>query len=105
MYQYKECAYSFVTGCKDPPDGSLEVFICARPDRKDAYGKLMCLIWEKFPNHWFRVPACRGHLQELIQRADELMHGPELWRPGSGHPDILAREGQRFVQNGAKLEA
>ena len=91
MYQYKECGYALVGGCKDPPTGSLEVWIDAEPDRKDPYGKLMHLTWSKFPAHWLRVPACQGHFEELVKRADEFMHDPELWHPGANHPNILAR--------------
>lgn len=91
MYQYKECGYRLVTGCEDPPAGSIEVWIDAAPDRKDAYGKLMHLVWSKFPKHWFRVPACTGHLKELAQRGEEYILSPDLWHPGLDHPNILTR--------------
>ena len=91
MYQYKECGYSLVGHCSDPPAGSIEIWIDAPPDRKDDYGKLMHLIWQKFPKHWFRVPACQGHLQELAKRGEDYILSPDLWHPSQDHPNILTR--------------
>ena len=91
MYRYKECGFKLVSLCNDPPVGSIEVWIDAAPDRKDDYGRLLHLVWSKFPERWFRLPACAGHLKELVRRGEEYILDQELWHPSQDHPNILTR--------------
>lgn len=76
--------------CPDPVFAEVETYVDDAPPRTDWYTTILSRVYGAgLGRTWVRIPLCRGHSTDFLERSLQVLEDSDLWAPGRDNPFVF----------------